>query len=224
MNRVKYLIIILSIFIFASFGSEPISAQDTCYADFNINEDGYALTVGDLVMLMRMMNGDTTYTDSMYHADINGDCVIDDGDIEVLECFFIYGIVPCIPIYPVPTCCDPLLTVGACCLSEDSCTMRSEENCAAIGGEYMGDGVSCLNDTPCNCCKGIRGNADCDINDEINVADLVFMVRRIFFSVFACCEFEEDVDGNGEFNVADVVYMVDYIFKGGPAPVPCYIE
>ncbi|MFH2049832.1 MAG: hypothetical protein ABIJ12_10350 [bacterium] len=223
MKQFKYLFIILSLFIiFSGIVIEPIEAQDTCYADFNLNGDEYPLSVADWVLLVRMMNGDTTYADNMYRMDLNADCVIDDGDIDALQCFFVYGIAPCFPVWPVPTCCDPLLIVGACCLSEDSCTMRSEENCAAIGGDYLGDGTSCLPDSPCTCCKGIRGNADCDTFDEINVADLVFMVKRIFVADFPCCELEEDVDGNGQFNVADIVYLVNYIFKGGPPPVPCY--
>jgi len=222
MKQLKYLFIILNILIFSGFVIEPATAQDTCYADFDLNEDGHVLTVGDMVFLMRMMNGDTTFADSMYRMDLNADCIIDDGDIEELNCFLTFGFAPCFPVWPVPTCCDPLLTVGACCLNDDSCTMRSEENCAAIGGNYLGDGTSCIPDNPCTCCKGIRGNADCDPFDEINVADLVFMVKRIFISDFPCCELEEDVDGNGQFNVADIVYMVNYIFKGGSAPVPCY--
>jgi len=224
MCKINYLTII-SILLLLSGAS--VIAQDTCYADFDLNEDGYALAVSDLVLLVRMMNGDTTYSNNMYLVDLNADCIIDDGDVEMLQCFMLYGIAPCFPVWPVPTCCDPLLTVGACCLSDDSCTMRSEENCAAIGGDYHGDGTTCIPESPC-CCQGIRGNADCDPNDDINVADIVFMVRRLFIADFPCCALEENVDGiiNGyiEFDVNDVVYLVNYIFRGGPAPVPCYPE
>lgn len=221
MNIFKHLIIIISILIIAGFSSASISAQDTCYADFDLNDDGYAPSIADLVILMRMMNGDTTFSDNMYVVDLNGDCVIDDGDIEMLNCFLIYGIVPCFPEWPVPTCCDPLLTVGACCLPDDSCTIRSEENCLGIGGGYMGDGTYCDDEEAC-CCKGMRGNADCSPDDLPNVTDLVWMVKRVFIGDFSCCEMEEDVDGNGEFNITDLVYMVNYVFKGGPAPLPCY--
>jgi len=229
MNKIKYFII-LTILLVLSFVVELIPAQDICYVNFDVNGDGIGWTIADLIHLEGMLNGDSTYTEFVYLADVNFDCTIDDGDIDIFYCIMVNGsngFMMCMG-ERYWSCCDPLLTVGACCLSEDSCTIRSEENCAAIGGDYLGDGTSCLPENPCTCCQGIRGNADCDPNDDINVADIVFMVRRLFIADFPCCALEENVDGiingNIEFDVADVVYLVNYIFRGGPAPVACYPE
>ncbi|KAA3633322.1 MAG: PKD domain-containing protein, partial [Calditrichaeota bacterium] len=77
------------------------------------------------------------------------------------------------------------------------------------------------------CCINIRGNADGDINDEINIADLVFMVDYSFGSPQGpepTCIEEADVDASNELNIADIVYLVDYSFgaPAGPAPLSCF--
>jgi hypothetical protein len=76
--------------------------------------------------------------------------------------------------------------------------------------------------TVSGCCLGIRGNIDGDLDDQVNVADLTYLVDYLFFDGPAppCLE-EGDVDGSGAINVADVTYLVEYIFFGGPAPAPC---
>lgn len=72
------------------------------------------------------------------------------------------------------------------------------------------------------CCKGIRGNADNDPNDIIDIDDLVFLIDYQFHSGPAPDCFEEgDVDGNGVHEVSDVTYMQAYQFQNGPAPVDC---
>lgn len=72
------------------------------------------------------------------------------------------------------------------------------------------------------CCLGIRGNADGDIFDEINVADLTFLVDYLFQGGAAPpCEEEADADGSGGVNVADLTYLSTYLFRGGPAPPSC---
>ena len=72
------------------------------------------------------------------------------------------------------------------------------------------------------CCTGIRGNGDNDPLDDINVADLVYLVNYIFKGgpVYEC-EDEANVDGIDLVNVADLTYLVNYIFKGGNAPPLC---
>ncbi len=73
------------------------------------------------------------------------------------------------------------------------------------------------------CCVGsIRGNADGDVGDQVNVADLTFLVDYLFRGGPAPPCFEEgDVNGDGAINVADLTYLVDYLFRGGPPPAPC---
>jgi len=61
---------------------------------------------------------------------------------------------------------------------------------------------------------------DVNLDYEINVADLVYMVNYIFkggISIFP--EYIGDVDHTCDINVADLVYMVNYLFKGGPDPL-----
>jgi len=77
------------------------------------------------------------------------------------------------------------------------------------------------------CCVGLRGNADNTVEQETNVADVVFLVDFLFRGGPAPdCPMEADVDntdGPGS-NVADIVYLVDFLFRGGPAPLPCTSE
>lgn len=73
------------------------------------------------------------------------------------------------------------------------------------------------------CCAGIRGNIDGDEFDQINIADLVYLVDYSFSQPPGpeppCFE-EADVNGDGNLNIADVVYLVDYMFSQPPGPPP----
>jgi hypothetical protein len=74
------------------------------------------------------------------------------------------------------------------------------------------------------CCVGIRGNVDGDPGDNINVADLTYLVDYLFRGgPPPPCTEEGNVDGDpGEnINIADLTYLVDYLFRGGPPPPPC---
>ncbi len=199
-----------------------ISFADTCWAAGDVDGDGSVLSVADMVMVTRILSGDLPYPDNLYQIDLNGDCVIDDGDAEMWECYFVYGLSCFVNGYPVPTCCFPDTVVGACCLG-DSCSVRSEANCQGIGGEYLGDGTTCGGDNPCDCCVGMRGNVDGDPDDLVNVSDLTFFVTALFACQFDCfpCELEADIDGSDSVNVADLTYLVAYLFFAGPEPVPC---
>ncbi|MBU8934258.1 MAG: hypothetical protein KOO62_09655 [candidate division Zixibacteria bacterium] len=72
------------------------------------------------------------------------------------------------------------------------------------------------------CVPPTRGNVDYELPDEINIADLTYLVAYLFTggSEPPCVE-ESDIDGNGEINIADLTYLVSYLFTGGPAPVAC---
>lgn len=72
------------------------------------------------------------------------------------------------------------------------------------------------------CCTGVRGNANGDPGDEINVSDLTYLVDYLFQGGQPPECFEEaDFDGDGMVNIADLTRMVDYLFRGGPGPAPC---
>jgi len=61
---------------------------------------------------------------------------------------------------------------------------------------------------------------DADASDQINVADLVYLVNYLFkggpepIPIFL----SGDSDCDLMLNVADLVYLVNYLFKGGPPP------
>ena len=67
------------------------------------------------------------------------------------------------------------------------------------------------------CCTN-PGDASGDGN--VNIADITFLIKRIFSGVFApeCCA-EGDADGSGRVNIIDITYLIKRIFAGGPPPI-----
>jgi len=65
------------------------------------------------------------------------------------------------------------------------------------------------------CIYVLRGDANRD--EEVTIADVVYMVNYIFKSDFApdplCVA---DVNCDGEVDVRDIVYLINYLFKDGP--------
>lgn len=60
-------------------------AQDTCYANGDVNRDGFVLSVGDMVLLSRILVCEAPAQDSLYQADLNGNCLIDTADLRIYE-------------------------------------------------------------------------------------------------------------------------------------------
>ncbi|MFH1686658.1 MAG: C10 family peptidase [bacterium] len=76
-----------------------------------------------------------------------------------------------------------------------------------------------------SCCQGIRGNIDGDSQQEINIADLVYLVNYMFNGgPIPPCWKEANVNGDifEELNIEDLVYLVNYMFNGGPSPAMCF--
>jgi hypothetical protein len=73
-----------------------------------------------------------------------------------------------------------------------------------------------------DCCIGIRGNVDGDLEEKINVADMTTLIAYLFkgYTGVTCLE-EADVNGDGLINVTDMTYLIAYLFSGGPHPVDC---
>ena len=74
------------------------------------------------------------------------------------------------------------------------------------------------------CCINYRGNIDYDINDNIDIADIVFFVDYAFgipTGPEPSCFDEADIDASGSLDIADVVELVSYMFSGGPQPISC---
>ena len=90
----------------------------------------------------------------------------------------------------------------------------------APGGPPDWNGPICYNVYAC--CVGIRGNADGDPNDQINIGDLVYMVMYMFDGgPPPACMSEADFADDGLVDIQDLMTLVQYMFQGGPPPPPC---
>jgi len=85
------------------------------------------------------------------------------------------------------------------------------------------DDVSVISYT-CGCCRGIRGNADADSEEKLNIADITFLVAYCFGGgpIPDCTEEANASADSGEaINISDITYLVGYCFGGGPEPEAC---
>jgi len=209
----------LTVVVLVLAGLSPgAAAQDTCYADMDVDGNGLPLSVGDYVLVLRYFAGDTTIAVEPYHLDLNGDCAIDAADLELFACFFANGMSCFDGVFPVPTCCNPEVITGACC-EGDSCSQRTLGNCLAMGGFYGGDGTAC-NDTICSCCE-MRG--DIDHSGSLNISDVTYMVAYLFQGAPPPpCPTEADLNGDGELNVEDLAaWLIPLLFNDFNDIVPC---
>ena len=78
------------------------------------------------------------------------------------------------------------------------------------------------------CCSGIRGNANGDIDENINISDITYLVDYLFgipLGPRPPCISEGNANGDehNDINISDITYLVDYLFgiPLGPAPPPC---
>ncbi len=202
-------------------GSGIDDGCEVCYAGGDVNGDGVILTVADMVNLIRYLNYDTTMAGAPYEADLNGDCRLDNLDVEVYQEYFAIGMPAFAPYggYPVMTCCNPDTLRGATC-SADSCMMMHPANVEG-GWAYQGDYTVCDPENPCDTCT-MQHPGDVDGDGFINVYDAVFLINWLYKGgqdppILA----NADPDGNCCVDTNDVVYLTEYLFHGGPPPVEC---
>jgi hypothetical protein len=118
---------------------------EACFSIGDVNGDGIGPSIGDCVALIRFvyfMAGLPTDPDyELYQGDLNGDGYIDHADIDLYICYITWGS-SCFPQFPIPVpCCTD--TVRGCCLTSAGNFVRSEANCDALSGTYLGDGKPC---------------------------------------------------------------------------------
>jgi hypothetical protein len=66
-----------------------------------------------------------------------------------------------------------------------------------------------------DCCIGIRGNVDGDLEEKVNVADLTRLVSYLFAGQNELpCALEADIGADGAINVVDLTQLVGYLFNG----------
>jgi len=213
------LITVCSVALLLMLGAATYApAQDTCYADMDANGDGLPLSVADYILAIRYLAGDTTIATPPFHLDLNADCMIDAADVELLSCYFINGLSCFENGFPVPTCCDPELVTGACCLPGDSCSIRTAANCAMLGGAFGGPGTTCAPEA-CDCCE-LRG--DIDNSGAIDISDITYMVAYLFVGGPApACPSQADANGDGNVDIGDLAgVLIPFLFDEGSLP-PC---
>ncbi len=78
------------------------------------------------------------------------------------------------------------------------------------------------------CCIGIRGNANGDEGEDINISDITYLVDYLFgipLGPAPPCPEEGNAngDGSGDINISDITYLVEYLFgiPLGLAPPAC---
>ncbi|MDH4157325.1 MAG: hypothetical protein OEW00_08630, partial [candidate division Zixibacteria bacterium] len=75
------------------------------------------------------------------------------------------------------------------------------------------------------CCMGLRGNANGDIENKINISDITYLVDYLFGIPTGFpppCREEGNVNGDPDekINVSDVSFIVTYLFGSPPGPSP----
>ncbi|MCK4632427.1 MAG: hypothetical protein KAT79_04100, partial [candidate division Zixibacteria bacterium] len=79
------------------------------------------------------------------------------------------------------------------------------------------------------CCIGIRGNANSDMDERVNISDITFLVDYLFgipTGPEPACREEGNANGSSDgglelINISDVTYLVEYLFGiplGSPPP------
>ena len=78
------------------------------------------------------------------------------------------------------------------------------------------------------CCIDIRGNANGDEHENINISDVTYLVDYLFgIPLGPAPDCLEEGNANGDehenINISDITYLVEYLFgiPLGPAPPPC---
>lgn len=73
--------------------------------------------------------------------------------------------------------------------------------------------VNCAADIAGCCCRGVRGNVDCDFNDIVDITDLTILIDHLFLSMSPLPSQEEaNVDGLEGIDISDVSRLIDHLF------------
>ena len=82
-----------------------------------------------------------------------------------------------------------------------------------------GDGIG---DVCASCCESVTGNVNYDSGDEIDIADITYLVIYLFMGgPEPPCPEEANTDGIDEIDIGDLTVLIDYMFISFQPPVPC---
>jgi hypothetical protein len=71
-----------------------------------------------------------------------------------------------------------------------------------------------------NCCIGLRGNVDCDLEGVVDIVDIQVLIDNLFLTLQPlCCQDEADLDLSGEIDITDLQLLIDNQFIS-LAPLP----
>jgi len=99
------------------------------------------------------------------------------------------------------------------CADIDNCPNVS--NTDQLDNDNDGIGNAC-------CCTGITGNIGNDIDGNIDIADLTFLVDHLFISFPELdCPGKGNIDGDGGIDIADLTALIDHLFISFPETSMC---
>ena len=118
------------------------------------------------------------------------------------------------------------------CYSDDNCPDEYNPDQDDADCDYAGDECDicpgiidhAYYGQTCTCCIGIRGNADNDPEDKVNIVDLTYFIAYLFTGgPPPPCAYEANIDGDCKenLNIVDLTRLVAYLFTGGDAPPAC---
>lgn len=75
-------------------------------------------------------------------------------------------------------------------------------------------------------CGAEVGNANCDLQDQVTIADISALIAILFQGFPCCCPTEANANGDpdGRITIADIARLIDYLYiSGDPLPI-CTVD
>jgi hypothetical protein len=178
-----------------------------------------------LVIVVSLLQAETTCAQSFIRGDVNSDGVVNDDDICALECY-IHGEATC-SLTGAP-CSSALMSCFLAADVDDNGSVNLSDLTYLYlylhsGGSqpsapFPTCGVDPTDPQPGNdCCGFIRGDANGDA--AIDISDAVYLIAYIFSGGPAPNPLlAGDANCDSTVDISDAVYLIAYIFSGGPEP------